>query len=72
MQFIKRINSSLIYGGELKENKRNDDGIYLNNINCYKNFISIWIKNFKFPGSKFINIGSIPQNLIILYPFNII
>ena len=35
MQFIKRINSLLIFGGELKENKRNDDGIYLNKINCY-------------------------------------
>jgi len=32
MQFIEGINSLIIYGGELKDNKINDDGIYLYNI----------------------------------------
>ena len=32
MQFIEGINSLFIYGGELKDNKINDDGIYLYNI----------------------------------------
>ncbi len=32
MQFIENVNSILIYGGELKDNKINDDGIYLYNI----------------------------------------
>ena len=32
MQLIESINSLLIYGGELKEKKINDDGIYLYNI----------------------------------------
>ena len=32
MQYIEGINSLIIYGGELKDNKINDDGIYLFNI----------------------------------------
>ena len=32
MQFIERINSLIIYGGELKDNKINDNAIYLYNI----------------------------------------
>ena len=32
MQFVEKINSLIIYGGELKDNKINDKGIYLYNI----------------------------------------
>ena len=44
IQFIEGINSLLIYGGELKDNKINDDNIYLYNIDD-KEYKKINIKN---------------------------
>ena len=51
MQFIEGINSLLIYGGELKDNKINDDGIYLYNIDD-KEYKKISIKENNILGCR--------------------
>ena len=54
MQFLEQNNSLIIYGGELKDNKINDDAIYLYNIDEkeYKKINIDKIENGKLLGSR--------------------